>query len=206
MLESGSVHCVVTSPPYWALRDYQTDGQLGLEKTPEEYISKMVEVFREVRRVMREDATLWLNMGDCYSGSWGNMGAREGRQREKHEPQYARHAWDENIQRPPMSHRLPGLKPKDLCGMPWRLAFALQADGWYLRADIIWAKPNPMPESCKDRPTKAHEYLFLLTKKPRYFYDADAVKIPLSPATIPRSQRGLSANIWLSSDFRQSLI
>lgn len=144
-LPEASVHCVVTSPPYWGLRDYGVEGQLGLEPTPEEHVTAMVEVFREVRRVLRDDGTAWVNYGDCYAPSLPN-GA--------------------------------GLKPKDLVGMPWRVAFGLQADGWYLRSDIIWAKPNPMPESVTDRPTKSHEYVFLLSKSPRYFYDADAVREP----------------------------
>jgi DNA modification methylase len=178
-LAPGSVHCVVTSPPYWGLRDYGVEGQLGLEATTEEYVARMVEVFRAVRRVLRADGTLWLNMGDCYTtnffshdsirsvpqpmGDWSKEGHRLAR-----EDRTCRGAAD----------GLGGLKPKDLVGMPWRLAFALQADGWFLRADIIWAKPNPMPESVTDRPTKAHEYIFLLTKSARYFYDADAVREP----------------------------
>jgi len=141
-LPAESVHCVVTSPPYWGLRDYGTDGQLGLEETPEQHVSKMVEVFSEVRRVLRTDGTLWLNYGDSYAASGAS------------------------------------LKPKDLCGIPWRVAFALQADGWWLRQDIIWHKPNPMPESVTDRCTKAHEYIFLLTKAARYYYDADAIREP----------------------------
>lgn len=144
-LESGSVHVCITSPPYWGLRDYGAPGQLGLEETPEEYVAKMVDVFREVRRVLRDDGTLWLNVGDSY------IGGRGGR-------------------------RIEGYKPKDLCGIPWMVAFALRADGWYLRSDIIWNKPNPMPESVTDRPTKAHEYIFLLSKSERYFYDAEAIK------------------------------
>jgi site-specific DNA-methyltransferase (adenine-specific) len=131
-LPDESVHCCVTSPPYWGLRDYGCEGQMGLEQTPEEYVSKMVEVFREVRRALREDGTLWMNLGDSYAS-------------------------------------------KQLVGIPWRVAFALQADGWYLRQDIIWHKPNPMPESVRDRCTKAHEYVFLLAKSERYFYDAKAV-------------------------------
>jgi DNA modification methylase len=196
-LPSESVHCCVTSPPYWGLRDYGTgawdgcdpdcdhvvygggppesstldgaknrgrsyvtanpcpkcgarriDQQLGLEETPELYVARMVAVFREVRRVLRKDGTCWVNLGDSYAGSFHDGGARLG----------------------------PGLKPKDLVGIPWRVAFALQQDGWYLRSDIIWAKPNPMPESVSDRPTKAHEYVFLLAKSPRYFFDQEAVR------------------------------
>ncbi len=220
-LADQSVHCVVTSPPYWGLRDYGTavwqggepecdhlappaggwqckvaagksdpydrggnkgqqysclcakcgarriDSQLGLEPTPDEYIAKMVQVFREVWRVLRDDGTCWVNMGDCYNSSpsnqlktsdWGDGKVDRGNGQQR-------------------QHRdIIGLKPKDLVGIPWRLAFALQADGWYLRSDIIWAKPNPMPESVTDRPTKSHEYLFLLSKSERYYFDADAVR------------------------------
>jgi len=223
-LPDGSVHCCVTSPPYWGLRDYGTasweggdagcdhksakkktrydyslasspiqdgkrtgtdaaigswmdqcstcgarriDAQLGLEPTPEAFVAKMVEIFAEVRRVLRDDGTLWLNLGDSYAangisgldiqGDTSTVGKAN-----------------------PRSHHKkvvpPGLKPKDLCGIPWRVALALQADGWYLRSDIIWSKPNPMPESVTDRPTKAHEYIFLLTKRPRYYYDAEAIR------------------------------
>jgi DNA modification methylase len=144
-LPADSVQCCVTSPPYWGLRDYGVAGQIGLEATVEEFLSRLVEVFREVRRVLRPDGTAWVNMGDSYS--WGSGRA---------------------------------LKPKDLIGQPWALAFALRADGWYLRRDIIWHKPNPMPESTRDRPTTAHEYLFLLSKSASYFYDADAIKEPVT--------------------------
>lgn len=177
-LPAESVQCCVTSPPYWGLRDYGHPGQLGLEKKPDEYVAKMVDVFREVKRLLKPDGVLWLNLGDTYAGSWGNHGARAGEQREKKAVKYERHAWDDHIQRPPMSHDCPGLKPKDLVGIPWRVAFALQSDGWWLRSDIIWSKPNPMPESVTDRPTKAHEYIFLLAKSARYYYDHEAVKQP----------------------------
>lgn len=220
-MPDGVVQCVVTSPPYYGLRDYGTarweggdpncrheapawaddpgdlpgmseggalganaakwhrrtggicprcgarrvDRQIGLEPTVEEYVQTLVEVFREVRRILRPDGTLWLNLGDSYNGSggaggdYGPGGLREG------QPRYP-------------GRRLDGLKPKDLLGVPWRVAFALQADGWYLRSDIIWAKPNPMPESVLDRPTRAHEYVFLLSKSPHYYYDADAIREP----------------------------
>ena len=172
-LPPESVNCVVTSPPYWGLRDYGHDGQIGLEKTPEAYVSELVAVFREVRRVLRGDGTVWLNLGDSYgsggmsnpSGSSTLIGGKD------------RGASGYSISRSVP----PGLKPKDLVGIPWRVAFALQADGWYLRSDIIWAKPNPMPESVTDRPTKAHEYVFLLTKSARYWYDLEAVREPVSP-------------------------
>jgi len=164
-LADKSVHCCVTSPPYWGLRDYGTAEQLGLEDTPEAYVANMVEVFREVRRVLRDDGSLWLNLGDSYASSPASGGE-----------QSATMTGGEHKRTPRTRYtRPPGLKPKDLVGIPWRVAFALQADGWYLRSDIIWHKPNPMPESVRDRPTKAHEYLFLLTKSKRYYYDADAI-------------------------------
>ena len=214
-LESESVQCCVTSPPYWSLRDYGTatwkggkvncdhmkgtlqsskttlhpgtsqndkrnfagmpykdickkcgairiDEQLGLESTPEEYVEKMVEIFREVKRVLKKDGTLWLNLGDFYAGSWKGGG-------------------NNNLNNPHCEKINPGfsskdIKPKDLIGIPWTVAFALRADGWYLRQDIIWSKPNPMPESMKDRCTKSHEYIFLMTKNAKYYYDADAIK------------------------------
>ena len=171
-LPDESVQCVVTSPPYWGLRDYGTEGQLGLEKTPDEYIAKMVEVFREVRRVLRSDGTLWLNMGDCYQG--GDRGAY-GKARGAESRVQTSNLGSDTIGAP-NRFRIEGLKPKDLCGIPWMLAFALRADGWWLRQDIIWSKPNPMPESVTDRCTKAHEYLFLLTKSSRYYFDAGAIK------------------------------
>jgi DNA modification methylase len=173
-LPDASVHCCVTSPPYWGLRDYGHDGQIGLESTPEAYVARMVEVFREVRRVLREDGTLWLNLGDSYtSTAQGTQNAPQPKGSKADPQQWAN--------RRPFT----GLKPKDLVGIPWRVAFALQADGWWLRQDIIWHKPNPMPESVRDRCTKAHEYVFLLTKSERYFYDAEAV----SEASIGTSAR-----------------
>ena len=163
-----SVHCCVTSPPYWGLRDYGVEGQLGLESTPEEYVTKMVEIFREVKRVLRDDGTLWLNLGDSYAIKFGGgKGKKSGT---------TKSAVDE-IEKPPREIP-PGLKPKDLVGIPWMVAFALRADGWYLRSDIVWHKPNAMPEGVTDRPTKAHEYIFLLSKSQKYYYDADAIKEP----------------------------
>jgi len=160
------IDCVVTSPPYWGLRDYGHDEQIGLEATPEEYVSKMIEIFREVRRVLKPEGTLWLNLGDTYAQQRG------GRSYGSHDSMTGRgEAPNNGSVIPP-----PGFKPKDLIGIPWRVAFALQSDGWWLRQDIIWAKPNPMPESVRDRCTKAHEYIFLLTKSERYFYDAEAIK------------------------------
>lgn len=164
-LADGSVNCCVTSPPYYGLRDYGNPDQLGLEPTPEDYVANMVTVFREVWRVLRDDGTCWLNLGDSYAGSSQTGGTKhlETNRREKRMFK--------------SSQQLAGRKPKDLIGIPWLVAFALQRDGWYLRSDIIWHKPNCMPESVTDRPTKAHEYVFLLTKNARYWYDADAVAV-----------------------------
>lgn len=164
----------VTSPPYWGLRDYSNEGQIGLERTPNEYVEKMVDIFREVRRVLRDDGTVWLNLGDSYhSGDRG--GYRKDSHRWEKSPIQRRVAGTHMEAISP--NRLPqeGLKDKDLVGIPWRVAFAFQADGWYLRSDIIWQKPNPMPESVTDRPTKAHEYIFLLSKSKKYYYDAEAI-------------------------------
>lgn len=171
-LPEASIHCCVTSPPYWGLRDYGVPGQLGLEPTPEEHISTMVEVFREVRRVLRPDGTCWVNYGDCYATGAGRVGDCPGGGAQGE-------AWKQKGVRT-SPNRLPqsGLKPKDLVMMPARIALAMQADGWWLRSEIIWAKRNPMPESVTDRPTSAHEKVFLLAKGPRYFYDADAVREP----------------------------
>ncbi len=229
-----SVHCIVTSPPYFGLRDYSTamweggdplcnhrplrakgestsglegstesqnhaqegfkgntcpkcgatkvDHQLGLEKTPALYIKRLVKIMREARRVLRDDGCLWLNLGDSYWGSWGNSGNRpqldgETRgQRERQSDYLPRGGYDNHRERPAASFKVPGLKNKDLIGIPWMAAFALRADGWWLRSDVIWSKPNPMPESVMDRPAKSHEYLFLLTKSADYFYDAEAVR------------------------------
>jgi DNA modification methylase len=164
------VHCCVTSPPYWGLRDYGVDGQLGLEPTPEEYVANLVAAFREVRRVLRDDGTLWLNLGDCYNGSGGAGGDYNPGGLKEGQPKYP-------------GRNISSLKPKDLVGIPWRVAFALQADGWWLRSDIIWHKPNPMPESVTDRPTRAHEYIFLLSKSQQYYYDHEAIKEPAVGST-----------------------
>jgi len=175
-LPDESVHCVVTSPPYWSLRDYGQDGAIGLEPTVDEYIDRVTKVMRQVRRVLRPDGTLWLNMGDAYAndGKWG--GSTGGK-----------HAGGLHGQTSVGRAKVrSGLKPKDLIGLPWRVVFALQADGWWLRSDIVWAKPNPMPESVQDRPTRAHEYVFLLARSAHYFYDAHAIREPLSEASIRR--------------------
>lgn len=245
-LPAESVHCVVTSPPYWGLRDYSRcdcikirvreesgiarvprgghkpeDGghgevhakpvanpdcpkcrgsgrdelvasaQLGLEKTPEEYVAKMVEIFREVRRVLRADGTCWLNLGDSYAGGGNGGGGSFAQDYQR----VAEPGTDKNVQKRTGSRGVAGvLKPKDLIGIPWRVAFALQADRWWLRDDIIWAKPNCMPESVTDRPTRSHEYVFLLTKSERYFYDSAAVKLPAKGPV--DDERRLSSAAW----------
>lgn len=193
-LVDQSVHCVITSPPYWSLRDYSCSGQLGLEPTPEEYVSRMVRVFREVWRVLRSDGTAFINMGDSYcstapatrNGSGTGLNSDPGQI-------CMRGDWRLSA----------GLKSKDLVGIPWRLAFALQADGWYLRSDIIWHKPNPMPESVTDRPTKSHEYVFMLAKRERYFFDQEAVReeairgARILPNATPRpGRKAASSAIW----------
>lgn len=171
-LPDNSIDCCISSPPYWGLRDYGVDGQIGLEDTPEEYVEQMVNVFREVKRVLKPEGTLWLNLGDSYANNtqegnkvFGNVEFNKNRPSRQNTitPQRA----------------VPnGLKAKDLVGIPWMVAFALRADGWYLRQDIIWHKPNPMPESVTDRCTKAHEYIFLLSKSKHYYYDHEAIKEP----------------------------
>lgn len=171
-LSDGSINCCVTSPPYFGLRDYGVEGQLGLEPTPDEFVAAMVEVFREVRRVLRDDGTLWLNLGDSYAGTGKSSGGAQGKRWEVAGADTTGPCGGKWKPAPE------GLKQKDLIGIPWRVAFALQADGWYLRQDIIWHKPNPMPESVTDRCTKAHEYIFLLSKSERYYFDAEAIKEP----------------------------
>ena len=167
-MDDESVHCCVTSPPYWALRNYDMDGQLGQEETPQEYVDKLVEILREVHRVLRSDGTLWLNLGDSYFSS-GNKGKHKDNKDRK----------NRNGQEIAKNNKVQGLKPKDMVGIPWRVAFALQADGWYLRSDIIWHKTNPMPMPIKDRPTSCHEHIFLLSKSQKYYYDKDAILEPL---------------------------
>jgi hypothetical protein len=169
-LPDESVHCVVTSPPYWGLRDYGVAGQIGLEESPHVWLAAMVEVFAQVRRVLRADGTAWVNMGDSYAT--GTTSDRKPTAQGKHG------YWENPAVNKRIDGRAYGLKPKDLVGQPWMLAFALRESGWWLRQDIIWHKPNPMPESTKDRCTKAHEYVFLLSKSERYYYNADAIKEP----------------------------
>jgi DNA modification methylase len=174
-LEAESVQCCVTSPPYWGLRDFGVNGALGLESTPEEYIANMVAVFREVKRVLRDDGTLWLNLGDSYNANQGSGFVAFSNGQRSAETMIKMKERKAAAVSPKLNS---GLKPKDLCMMPARVALALQADGWYLRSDIVWHKPNPMPESVTDRPTKAHEYIFLLTKSAKYYYDAEAIREP----------------------------
>lgn len=178
-LPDTSVQCCVTSPPYWGLRDYGHNDQIGLEETPEQYVSRLVAVFAEVRRVLADDGVLWLNLGDSYAGSSMSGGVGSGTLAGTQQG-----AMKGGQDQRSKGHRKSNLKSKDLVGIPWRVAFALQADGWYLRSDTIWHKPNSMPESVRDRPTKAHEYVFMLSKNARYFWDQDAVREPLSNVSL----------------------
>ena len=173
-LPDNSVDCCVTSPPYYGLRDYGIDGQLGLESTPDEYINNLVAVFREIKRVLKNDGTLWLNIADSYAGS-GKGRNGDGSENLKTINLNSRGSKIGVIPKTTISAEI---KPKDLIGIPWMLAFALRSDGWYLRSDIIWHKPNPMPESVKDRPTKCYEHIFLLAKSRRYYYDAESILEP----------------------------
>lgn len=265
-LPSGSVHCCVTSPPYWGLRDYGTDpltwggiagcphqwqtvtkptgngkrstvmlgttvnrrsatrtphegascpicgawrGSLGLEPTPELYVNHLVAIFREVMRVIRDDGTLWLILGDCFAGSWGdyhpNSPPGKQGQRARQAARWQRRAYRDPDFLPPTA-TVPNLKAKNLVGIPWRVAFALQADGWYLRSDIIWHKPNPTPESVRDRPTRAHEYIFLLSKNRRYFYNQTAIAEPLADASLVRlSQPSFDRQAGGDKDYSHAL-
>ncbi len=187
-LPDGMAQTCVTSPPYFGLRDYGNPAQIGLEKTPDAYVAEMVAVFREVRRVLSDDGTLWLNLGDSYAGAASpgshraGSGGGDGR------------GIDERGQRNRNGlARVEGVASKNLLGIPWRVAFALQADGWILRSDVIWHKPNPMPESVTDRPTKAHEYVFLFARSPRYFYDAKAIE---EPATDRERETRNRRTVW----------
>lgn len=192
-LPDKSIHCVVTSPPYWGLRDYGVAGQLGLEPEPDClgwatgrtcgacYICQMLGVFAEVWRVLRDDGTLWLNLGDTYVGG--------GRGGNPPESPYQKQRTNGASKGVGVGNRPAGLKPKDMVGIPWRMALALQQQGWYLRSDVIWHKLQPMPESVTDRPTKSHEYIFLLSKSERYFYDTEAVKEATSPNTRPKGSK-----------------
>jgi DNA modification methylase len=191
VMPPGLFQCCVTSPPYYGLRRYIEDDdpakcfEIGLEETPEAYVQKLVDVFREVRRVMKNDGTLWLNLGDSYNGSNQSGGMGVVNNEKYHKTKDVKQIG---------TKRIKGLKPKDLIGIPWMVAFALRADGWWLRQDIIWHKPNPMPESVTDRCTKAHEYIFLLTKSARYYYDAEAVKEKQEESSLQRLKRGWNGN------------
>lgn len=173
LLPDNSIDCCVTSPPYFGLRDYGTEEQIGMEQTPDEFVDKLLQVFAEVKRVLKPEGTLWLNLGDSYGGSGrgpaGNLNGDEHSMHEKHKP-----------------FKSQMVKPKDLIGVPWMVAFALRANGWYLRQDIIWNKPNPMPESVTDRCTKSHEYIFLMSKSQKYFYDAESIRTALKDESIAR--------------------
>lgn len=179
-LPDGIVNTCITSPPYFGLRDYGVDGQIGLEETPDQYVAKLVDVFREVKRVLRDDGTLWLNLGDSYAGNCSRVSSGRAGYGEEREGIFTRGG--------------DGLKPKDLIGIPWRVAFALQADGWYLRQDIIWHKPNPMPESVTDRCTKSHEYIFLLSKSKQYYFDNEAIKEQANPYSTVRDRDNTRLN------------
>lgn len=184
-LPDQSVQCCVTSPPYFGLRDYGNPAQMGLEKTPAAFVESLVDLFREVRRVLRNDGTVWLNLGDSYvANRTYQVGSTKGGK--KHGPAQGVQGRGSSVPS--------GLKPKDLIGIPWRVAFALQADGWYLRQDIIWAKPNPMPESVRDRCTKSHEYIFLLSKSDKYYFDSEAIRNQPSEALLKQVAEGYNGS------------
>lgn len=188
-LPDASVDCCITSPPYYGLRDYGVEGQIGLEETPEEYIDRLVEVFREVKRVLKDSGTLWVNIGDSYAGSCKGGGCNDD-YFEKKACKQASSKGSHNPSKALKSYTNGEIKEKDLIGIPWMLAFALRADGWYLRQDIIWQKQNPMPEPVQDRCTKSHEYIFLLSKSRYYYYDADAIKEPAKLTKEQAEKRG----------------
>lgn len=182
-LPDNSVHCCVTSPPYYALRDYGVDGQIGREDTPAQYVARLTDVFSEVRRVLRPSGTLWLNIADTYAGK-GNQG-------DSVDPKYPNGRTGQTVA---INRRVEGCKAKDMIGIPWMLAFALRDSGWYLRSDIIWMKANSMPESCKDRPSRCYEHVFLLTKSRSYYYDAAAIAEPVAESTPMRMRRKFGKN------------
>lgn len=186
-----SISCCITSPPYYGLRDYKSDGQIGREKTVEEYLDRLVQVFRQVKRVLKKDGTCFIVIGDSYAGSGGGKG-------QYMDPKYPK---GRNGQNPSITQKVLGYKAKDLMGIPWRLALLLREDGWYLRSDIIWHKENAMPEACRDRPTRSYEHVFLLSKSPRYYYDFDAMAEPIKEVSKKRYMRGRSAyNKYLNED------
>ncbi|SDE46037.1 DNA-methyltransferase [Rhodospira trueperi] len=182
-LPDGAARCCVTSPPYFGLRDYGHPDQIGLEPDPAAYVAELVAVFREVRRVLSADGSLWVNLGDCYASDGGT--GRQGTRGQRFDRQHTQETLGETRKWPDS-----GIKPKDLIGIPWMVAFALRADGWYLREDIAWHKPNAMPESVRDRCTRAHEYVFHFTKSPRYYHDADAISEPAGQPAGPRRLTG----------------
>lgn len=193
-LPDGSVQCCVTSPPYYGLRDYGVEGQIGMETTVNQYVARLTEVFSEVLRVLKSDGTLWLNLGDSYATGAGSARVAGGKCFGRQNKAIANFAFP-RLQ--PNRMPQPGFKPKDLIGIPWRVAFALQTARWWLRSDCIWHKPNPMPESVSDRPTRAHEYVFLLSKAERYYYDAEAVRETGGPGDHRRSPKGRSLrSVW----------
>lgn len=188
-LPSESIHCCVTSPPYYALRDYGMAGQIGREETPSQYVEALTTVFQELRRVLRPDGTCWLNIGDTYCG--------KGHQGDSLDPKYPNGRTGQAVA---LNNKVENCKPKDLIGIPWMLAFALREDGWYLRSDIIWMKNNPMPESVKDRPTRCYEHIFLITKSRRYFYDAESVAEPVAASTPTRMRHSYGGSGKYASD------
>ncbi len=205
------INCCVTSPPYYGLRDYGVIGQIGLEETPEQYVQKLVEIFHEVRRVLKSDGTLWLNLGDIY---WGGKGKSSQAWSTEHTDrgviQGKQHQITGMGETRPTDKKHPEIKPKDLIGIPWMVAFALRADGWYLRQDIIWNKPNPMPESVNDRCTKSHEYIFLLSKSRKYYFDAKSIATPYKDKTLttytagPRTGNGDGTGLVFSENLSKS--
>ena len=188
-LPDDFVHCCVTSPPYYALRDYGMDGQIGREETPAQYVARLTEVFAEVRRVLRPDGTLWLNISDTYAGK-GNQG-------DSIDPKYPNGRTGQTVA---LNRHVDGCKSKDMIGIPWMLAFSLRADGWYLRNDIIWYKANPMPESVKDRCSRCYEHIFLLAKSRRYYFNSTAIAEPVAASTPARMKRGFGADNKYSTD------
>lgn len=202
-LPSDSAFCCITSPPYYGLRDYGTEGQIGIEKTPQEYIKRLVEVFREVRRVLRPDGTLWVNIADSYAGS-GKGVWNKSTEEKKQVSKQSSHV-DSGTAISAMPHVWNGIKPKDLIGIPWMLAFALRSDGWYLRSDIIWHKTNGMPENIQDRPTKSYEHIFLFSRSPQYYYDRKAIMEPYTVGSVERAKRGRSGHTKYANIDRQPI-
>ena len=194
-LPSNSIHCCVTSPPYYGLRDYGEAGQIGLEETPKEYISRLTNVFREVQRVLLPEGTLWLNIADSYAGSGKSAWCIPPELRPKSKQRYM-YAADDPAANLPTTW--PGIKPKDMIGIPWMLAFSLRGDGWFLRSDIIWHKPNAMPHSAKDRPVNCYEHVFLLAKSQKYYFDYTALQVPVAQSSVERMRRGFSGAKYAS--------